>query len=261
LKLLRQVYRVELPIVLLADQGSADLALQAINLGAADYLVRHPGYIALLPAVLENCAGQLRQSRLVAELRQAQLALQASYDSTLEGWARALELRDHETEGHSRRVTSRAVLLAQHYGLAEQELLHLRRGALLHDIGKMGVPDAILLKQGPLTEEEWRVMRLHPQLAYEMLRSIEFLQPAIDIPYCHHERWDGTGYPRMLRGEAIPIAARLFAVIDVWDALTSDRPYRRALSHEQAFVIIREGVGTHFDPEVTALFLETELWR
>ena len=149
-----------------------------------------------------------------------------AYDTTIEGWSRALNLRDKETEGHTRRVTEMTLTLARRFGFTEEDLLHLRRGALLHDIGKMGVPDNILLKPEPLTEEEWIIMRKHPQYAYDLLKPIAFLGSALDIPYCHHEKWDGTGYPRGLRGEEIPLAARLFAVVDVWDALTSDRPYR-----------------------------------
>src|SRR4030095_309227 len=148
------------------------------------------------------------------------------YDSTIEGWSRALDLRDRETEGHTIRVTEMTLKIARIAGMADAELVHLKRGALLHDIGKMGIPDAILLKPDKLETEEWVIMRRHPVYAYELLLPIEYLQPSLDIPYCHHEKWDGSGYPRGLKGEQIPLAARLFAVIDVWDALRSDRPYR-----------------------------------
>jgi HD-GYP domain-containing protein (c-di-GMP phosphodiesterase class II) len=145
--------------------------------------------------------------------------------------------------------------LAGDFGLPEEELLHIRRGCLLHDIGKMGVPDHILLKPGELTEEEWIQMKTHPQHAYELLKHIDFLAPALDIPFCHHEKWDGTGYPRGLKGEEIPLTARLFAVVDVWDALCSDRPYRPAWSEEAASAYLRDQSGKHFDPRVVEVFL------
>ncbi len=209
---------------------------------------------------LHTLAGQaavaVDSARLVEELRRANLSLQLAYDATLEGWSRALDLRDRETEGHTQRVTEMTVRLARALGVPEGEIVHLRRGALLHDVGKLGIPDAILLKPGPLTEEEWAVMRKHPEYAYRWLSTIEFLRPALDIPYCHHERWDGTGYPRGLRGQEIPLAARIFAVVDVFDALTSDRPYRKAWSREEAVRYIREQAGRHFDPEVVEAFLD-----
>ncbi len=178
-----------------------------------------------------------------------------AYDATIEGWSRALDYRDHETEGHSRRLTELTLRLARALGVGERDLVHVRRGALLHDIGKMGVPDRVLLKPGPLDDGEWELMRRHPALAHEMLAPVAFLRPALDIPYCHHEKWDGTGYPRCLRGEQIPLAARLFAVVDVWDALRSDRPYRRAWERERVLDHISSQSGTHFDPQVVAAFL------
>jgi HD-GYP domain-containing protein (c-di-GMP phosphodiesterase class II) len=179
-----------------------------------------------------------------------------AYDATIEGWSRALDLRDKETEGHSQRVTEMSVELGRRLGLKEEAVMHLRRGALLHDIGKMGVPDYILLKPEPLTEDEWRIMRRHPEYAYQLLLPIAFLHPALDIPYCHHEKWDGTGYPRGLKEGHIPMVARIFAVADVWDALTSDRPYRPAWPEEKALAYIREQSGKHFDPRVLEVFLE-----
>lgn len=186
--------------------------------------------------------------------RSEKLAL--AYQETLEGWSRALDLRDKETEGHSQRVTDMTVRLARFMGMSEADLVHVRHGALLHDIGKMGVPDQILLKPGKLNDEEWAIMRRHPTFAYEMLASISFLQPALAIPYCHHEKWNGAGYPRGLKGEEIPIAARIFTVVDVWDALTFDRPYRRAWPQEEAIAYIRQEAGGSFDPEVVEAFLK-----
>lgn len=199
-------------------------------------------------------ANALHRTDLFEQLRAANAELRAAYDETIEGWSRALDLRDRETEGHSRRVTELTVRIAARMGFSDEELLHGRRGALLHDIGKMGIPDAILLKPGPLDEQEWAIMRTHPTLAVELLRPIAFLAPALDIPWCHHEKWDGTGYPRGLRGEEIPLAARIFAVVDVYDALTSDRPYRAAWSRERALAYIREQAGRHFDPHVVDVF-------
>lgn len=184
----------------------------------------------------------------------AQMAL--AYEATIRGWARALDLRDRETEGHSQRVTELTVHLARAAGLSDEQIAHIRRGALLHDIGKLGIPDAILHKPEPLSEEEWAIMRRHPDYAYTMLSPIEYLRPALDIPYCHHERWDGAGYPRGLKGEQIPLSARIFAIVDVWDALQSDRPYRARWRREEALDYIRSQAGKHFDPDVVELFLQ-----
>jgi len=209
---------------------------------------------------LETLAGQaaiaIDNATLFDGLQRANLDLILAYDTTLEGWARALELRDMETEGHSRRVTDMTMRLAQAMGMNRDDLVHVRRGALLHDIGKMGVPDYILHKPGPLTEEEWVIMRQHPVYAYQFLSKIEYLQPALAIPYSHHEKWDGTGYPRGLKAEQIPLPARIFAVIDVWDALTSDRPYRPAWSKDDALTHIRAQSGKHFAPKVVEVFME-----
>ena len=215
-------------------------------------------------AFLETLAGQaaiaIDNAELFSRLERSSVALLRAYDATIEGWARALDLKDEETEGHSRRVTEMTVFLAGKMGVAEEELAHVRRGALLHDIGKMGIPDAVLLKPGKLTDEEWEIMRRHPRYAYEMLSPIEYLRPALDIPYCHHEKWDGSGYPRGLQGEQIPLAARIFAVVDVYDALTSERPYRRAWSKGKTLEHIQQQGGKHFDPRVLELFLR-ELGR
>jgi putative nucleotidyltransferase with HDIG domain len=171
---------------------------------------------------------------------------------------RALDLRDKETEGHTQRVTALTKELARKMGMDEEKLIHIERGALLHDIGKMGIPDGILLKPGGLTKKERELMMQHPQLAYEMLSPIEFLKPAIEIPYCHHEKWDGSGYPRSLRGEKIPFAARIFSVVDVWDALTSERPYREPMEVDEVRQHIQDGAGSHFDPQVVDVFLDLE---
>lgn len=192
---------------------------------------------------------------MVASMSQSQTELIKTYDDTLEGWAKALELKDKETEGHSERVTSLTVRLAEALGIQGEALVNIRRGALLHDIGKMGTPDAILHKEGPLTEEERLVIQKHPQDAYTMLNQIGYLQPALEIPYCHHEKWNGTGYPRGLSGEEIPISARIFSIVDVWDALTSDRPYRRALPQAEVFQYLRDKSGQHFDPQVVEVFI------
>ena len=177
-----------------------------------------------------------------------------AYEATIEGWSQALDLRDRETEGHSQRVTQLTLEMAAELGVDRSEIPNYRRGALLHDIGKMGIPDQILLKPGPLTDEEWDVMRQHPELAYNLLSTIEYLRPALNIPYCHHEKWDGSGYPRGLAGEQIPLPARIFAVADVWDALTSDRPYRDAWPRQQALKYIHDQSGRHFDPMVVSVF-------
>ncbi len=216
------------------------------------------GDIQSATVLASHAAVAIENAKLVENLQQSNLELALSYDTTLEGWSRVLELRDHETEGHTRRVTEMTLRLARALGVAESELVHFRRGALLHDIGKMGIPDSILLKPGPLTEEEWAVMRKHPEYARSMLASITYLRPALDIPYCHHEKWDGTGYPRGLKGEGIPLAARIFSVVDVWDALLSDRPYRPAWSVESARSYLHEQAGTHFDPRVVEVFFSLE---
>lgn len=180
---------------------------------------------------------------------------QTAYDVTLEGWVHALELRDSETKEHTKRVTAMTVSLARAMGVSEVHLVHVRRGALLHDIGKIAIPDSILLKPGPLTDAEWKIMREHPHYAHSMLAPIPFLQPALDIPLYHHEKWDGTGYPFGLKGEQIPWAARIFAVVDVWDALRFDRPYRKAWLERQVRKHIVSLAGTHFDPDIVHIFM------
>ena len=210
--------------------------------------------IQLLSVIADIGANAINRISSYEQAQRVAADLALAYDRTLEGWARALELRDQETEGHTRRVAKITVELAQIMGLREDELEPVRRGALLHDIGKMGIPDSVLLKPGTLNERELEIMRRHPEYAVDMLMPIEYLRSALDIPYCHHEKWDGTGYPRGLKGEQIPLAARIFAIIDVWDALTSTRPYRKAWSTEQALKYIREQDGLHFDPQVVQNF-------
>jgi putative two-component system response regulator len=189
-----------------------------------------------------------------ASLEKAHSELLGAYDATIEGWVLALDLRDKETEGHSRRVVEMTVRMAVSAGIEGDALTNIRRGALLHDVGKLGVPDAVLQKPGRLTDEELVVMRKHPQYAHDMLSGIAYLRPALDIPYCHHEKWDGGGYPRGLKGEEIPLAARMFAIVDIWDALRSDRVYRPGLPAEKVIAQLREISGTELDPDCVDLF-------
>ncbi len=212
---------------------------------------------------LHTLAGQsaiaIENASLFENLQRSNTKLSLAYDATIEGWSNALDLRDKETEGHTLRVTEMTVTFARKFGLSEDELVQVRWGALLHDIGKMGVPDEILLKPGPLTDEEWVKMKKHPTFAYELLSPIRYLGNALDIPYCHHEKWDGSGYPRGLKGTQIPLVARIFAVVDVWDALTSNRPYRPAWTKEKAREYVRTSSGTHFDPQVVDAFFKLDL--
>ncbi len=266
-----------LPILMLTADIDAEIRKRALASGAMDFLTK-PFDITEVTLRIQNLLQtrflhlQLEDQNLnlegmilerTAELREREKDLQRSnmelklaYDTTIEGWSRALDLRDKETEGHSQRVTVMTLKLAQASGMTEEELTQVRRGALLHDIGKMGVPDHILLKPDKLTDEEWVVMCKHPTFVFELLSPIAYIRPALDIPYCHHEKWDGTGYPRGLKGEEIPLAARLFAVVDVYDALRSDRPYRQAWGEEKVREHILAGSGTHFDPQVVEVFLK-----
>ncbi len=209
---------------------------------------------------LETLAGQaaiaIDNTTLLEDLQRSNIELTLAYDTTLEGWTRALDLRDQETEGHTQRVVEMTIRMAQLLGVPEKDLIHIRRGALLHDIGKMGIPDSILLKPGPLSPNEWEIMRKHPVFAFNLINPIAHLRPASDIPYCHHEWWDGSGYPRQLKGESIPLSARIFSVIDVWDALTSDRPYRKAWTAKKALEYIENQKGLQFDPQIVELFMK-----
>ncbi len=211
--------------------------------------------LLLLQGLADQAAIAIENTTLFADLQLANEELSQAYESTIEGWSHALDLRDKETEGHTQRVTKMTVTLARAMGVGEEALVHIRRGALLHDIGKMGIPDDLLHKPGQLSAAEWVIMQKHPVYAYEFLSPIAYLRPALDIPYCHHEKWDGTGYPRGLKGEQIPFAARLFALVDVWDALCSDRPYRQGWPPEQVRAYIHGQAGLHFDPNIVPTFL------
>jgi PAS domain S-box-containing protein/putative nucleotidyltransferase with HDIG domain len=209
---------------------------------------------------LETMAGQaaiaIDNAVLFEDLQRSNLELTLAYDATIEGWSRALDLRDRETEGHTQRVTEATLRLAHRIGIPEEDLVHARRGCLLHDIGKMAIPDSILLKPGELTDAEREIIRQHPTIAFEMLSPVSFLRPTLDIPYCHHERWDGSGYPRGLKGEQIPLAARIFAVVDIWDALRSDRPYRSSWPDSQVRSYLASMEGRYFDPDILRTFME-----
>jgi putative two-component system response regulator len=246
----------EVPVILITALEDRESRLAGLQAGADDFITK-PFDVHELRVRIQNMT-RLNRYRLLTEQRRETEHLHqeliTAYDKTIEGWSRALDLRDKETEGHSQRVTEMTVRLARVAGLSEEALKHVRRGGLLHDVGKLGIPDAILLKAEKLTASEWEIMRKHPVYAYEWLSRIEYLLPALDIPYSHHEKWDGSGYPCGLKGEEIPLAARLFAIVDVWDALTSDRPYRKAMTIEEALEYIRSQSGKHFDPEVVRMF-------
>jgi len=236
----------------LAAQGRIMGVLQVFN---RSEFTPDEDWFELLQTMSGQVAIAVDTASLFNDLDRSNMELTLAYESTLEGWSAALDLRDKETEGHTQRVTTMTLELAHTMGISEEELVNVRRGALLHDIGKMGVPDHILLKAGPLTDGEWVIMRKHPTYAFELLSRISYLHDALDIPYCHHEKWDGTGYPRGLKDREIPLAARIFAVADIYDAVTSDRPYRKAWSRQQALDYIREQSGSHLDPEVVQAFL------
>jgi len=209
-----------------------------------------------LQALAAQAAIAIDNATLFNELQNSNIELVIAYDSTIESWGKALNLRDRETEDHTQRVTEMTLSILRAYGMSEKELVHVRRGALLHDIGKMGVPDSILLKKGALTPEEEEIMQKHPLYAFDILMPIAYLRPALDIPYCHHEKWDGSGYPRGLRGEQIPLAARIFTLADNWDALISERRYHKAWPREKVVEYIRSRAATHFDPNLVELFLD-----
>lgn len=246
----------EVPILLVTALDDRESRMLGLRSGADDFITK-PYDIFELQIRIQNMT-RLNRYRLLIEQRKEMdklhLELLEAYDLTIEGWSNALDLRDKETEGHTRRVCDLTVKMGRLLGMSEEELLQIRRGALLHDVGKLGIPDSILLKPGTLTDDEWVVMKRHPVYAYEWLSKIEYLKKAMDIPYRHHEKWDGTGYPNGLKGEEIPLPARIFAIVDVWDALTSNRPYRQALTKEEAWEYIQEQSGTHFDPSLIKYF-------
>jgi len=215
-------------------------------------------WLDFMETLARQAAIAIDNAELFGNLQRSNIDLVLAYDATLEGWSRALDLRDKETEGHSERVADMTIRLARLLGMPEAEIGQVRKGALLHDIGKMGIPDSILLKPGPLTEEEREIMHKHPLYAHKLLEPISFLRRALDIPHCHHEKWDGTGYPQGLKEKQIPLPARIFAVVDVWDALTSGRPYRAAWPDEKAREYIQEQAGKYFDPKVVEVFLQLE---
>jgi GAF domain-containing protein len=212
--------------------------------------------IPTLQAFANQIAVALENARLVRKLQTANEELDSAYQKTLEGWVQALDLRDNVTEGHTLRAAETTVHLARFMGVPNEHIPHIRRGALLHDIGKMAIPDSILRKPGPLSESEWQVMKQHPQTARTWLSAIDYLKPAIDIPYCHHEHWDGGGYAQGLAGNEIPFWTRIFTIIDVWDAMRSDRPYRKAISEKKTLQYIREESGKLFDPRVVEAFFD-----
>jgi putative two-component system response regulator len=249
----------EIPILLLTALDDRDSKLRGLKAGADDFLSKPIDRLELRARLRTitrlDRFRKLNQERL--KIVQTLGELQSAYNETIEGWSRAMDLRDKETEGHSQRVTDLTLSMARTFGIDdEDELVYIRRGALLHDVGKLGIPDAILFKPAALSEEEMAIMRKHPTYAYEMLSPIAYLRPSLVIPYCHHEKWDGSGYPRGLRGEEIPMAARLFSVSDIWDAVLSDRPYRKKWPKEKAYQYIQELGGTHLDPRVVKVFNE-----
>ena len=215
-----------------------------------------PDWLSFMETLAGQAAIAIENATLFRELQRSNTELMQAYDATIDGWSRALELRDRETEGHTQRVTGATIQLARRMNFSETELIHVRRGAILHDIGKMAIPDSILLKSTALTDSEREIIQQHPRYAYDMLSPIPYLRPALDIPFYHHEKWDGSGYPHGLRGEQIPLSARLFSVVDVFDAITSDRPYRPAWSKEEALDYIRDQSGKHFDSNVVAEFMK-----
>jgi PAS domain S-box-containing protein len=239
----------------LISKGNVNGILEVYNRSP---LEPDPEWVGFLESMALQAAIAIDNATLFRDIQRAHSELTMAYDTTLEGWARALEIRDKQTKGHTERVVETTLRVARAMGMEEEELVHIRRGALLHDIGKMSIPDSILFSEGPLSEKERRIMESHPRHAFDLLSPIRYLRPALDIPYCHHEKWDGTGYPRRLKGEQIPPAARIFAVVDVWDALLNERRYHSAWPREKAREHIRSLAGKHFDPEVVEVFFRLE---
>jgi len=252
LKQIRQ-RRPDVPVILVTGFGNIEMARQALKEGATDFITK-PYNVNEIPILIER--NLMRHTIESSRTRNLQEEVQRSYRATLEALLAALDTRDTETEGHSERVAAYTMLIAQQLNLPQEELQHIEHGALLHDIGKIGVPDHILYKPGPLTPEEWEIMKQHPVIGYKMCMRIEMLRPAAPIVLHHHERWDGRGYPYGLSGAEIPLGARIFAIADTLDAMTSDRPYRKALSFAQAREEIERCAGSQFDPELVRVFLE-----
>lgn len=230
--------------------------LGVLELFHRDTLQTDTDWLNFLNMIAGQAAIAIDYAAMFRELQRTNAELSLAYDATIEGLTRALDLRDKETEEHTRRVSDLTTELAVHFGVEEASLIHVRRGAVLHDIGKMAIPDRILYKPGPLTEDEWTIMRRHPKIAVDLLSSVSYLSPALEIPHWHHEKWDGTGYPDELRGEGIPFSARLFALVDVYDALTSNRPYRGAWSKSETLHYIESQSGKHFDPSLAPKFVQ-----
>jgi HD-GYP domain-containing protein (c-di-GMP phosphodiesterase class II) len=216
-------------------------------------------WTGLLETFSAHASIAIDSNNLFSGLRRSSLELTLAFDATLEHLSQALDANKHGAPGHTRLAVDLSMKMARALGFNDKQLTHLRRGAMLHDLGVLGVPDAVLTHPGPLSEDEWRLVRRHPQLAYDWLSPIEYLRPALEVPHAHHERWDGSGYPRGLAGEEIPLAARIFAVADVFEALTSDRPYRPAWSQSAALAYLREQRGAQFDPRVIDVFLSLPL--
>lgn len=248
----------EVPVLLISSLDDNASRLIGLEAGADDF-VNKPFAGLELRARVRTITRLNRYRKLSEErqkLEQSHVELQQAYENTLMGWSRMLELRDKETQGHTQRVTDLTIYLAHRLGITGDALDHIRRGAILHDIGKIGIPDKILLKDQSLTEDEWQIMQRHPEIARDALANIDYLLPALDIPYSHHEHWDGSGYPLGLKGEAIPLAARIFAVIDVWDALLHDRPYRDGWEIDHIAQYMRTQSGKYFDPTIISVFLD-----
>ncbi|MEN6410181.1 MAG: HD domain-containing phosphohydrolase [Anaerolineaceae bacterium] len=233
-----------------------DQVIGFLNLDSQIPNFYQPIHAERLQAFATQAGIAIHNAQLIYNLQNTNQSLVTAYDTTLLGWSKALELRDYETEGHTQRVLTLTVELAKIMGVSDDDLIHIRRGVLLHDIGKIGNPDRILTKPGPMTEEEWEIMRMHPVYAYQILTPIPYLQASLDIPYGHHERWDGTGYPRGLKGTDIPLAARIFAIVDVWDALHSKRPYRDSLPMNEVIQYLKDQAGIQFDPQIVKAFIE-----
>ena len=246
-----------IPILLITALDDRPALMVGIKAGADDFLSKNIDGLELV-ARIQTITRLNRYRRIVEQQDQIEKAHQElvrSYEKTIEGWVNAVDIRDQEVEGNSTRLIELTLRFAQKAGIPPEQMEHIRRGALLHDVGNMGIADTILLKTGKLTNEDWAVIRKHPVYANAWLSPIEYLKPALDIPYCHHEKWDGSGYPRGLRGEAIPLTARMFAIVDVWVAMLSDRPYRAAWPESEALNYIKQNSRMHFDPALVEIFL------